>query len=233
MHHLLIEPYKKPIFITDVRVKKRKYLECIEDTMKASQSSTKSELPLLGSLKSGTVCGLVAAWAIFGMILAIGAQLGLPPGTFYQMVGMSLGINAEWPAIYAGFVLHMITGAIIGIVYMIISDRVRMLRTDSSTLKAFATGVATGIAVWAVLFVPLHFFLMQPTLQNMLSVSLAGSPEQLTAERLLQMSNSILYGALAIHFVFGAILGFMARIATSSRWCDKKRRSGRLMVLLC
>ena len=50
-------------------------------------------------------------------------------------------------------------GAIIGIVYMI-SDRVRKLRIDSSTLKAFATGVATGIAVWAVLFVPLHFFLM-------------------------------------------------------------------------
>jgi hypothetical protein len=185
--------------------------------MEASQTSAKLELTLLGSLKSSAVCGLVAAWAIFGMILAVGAQLGLPPGTFYQMVGMSLGINAEWPAIYTGFILHMITGAIIGIVYMIVSDQVRILRTDSSTLKAFATGVATGIVVWAVLFVPLHVFLIQPALQNMLLTSLVGSPEQLTAERLLQMSNSILYGALAIHFVFGAILGFMARIATSSR----------------
>jgi hypothetical protein len=161
--------------------------------MKPSQSSTKSELTLLGSVRSGTVSGLVAAWAIFGMILAVGAQLGLPPGTFYQMVGVSLGIDEEWPAIYLGFVMHMITGAIIGIVYMIISDRVRKLRTDSSTLKAFATGVATGIAVWAVLFVPLHFFLMQPTLQNMLLTSPLGSPEQLTAERLLQMSDSILW----------------------------------------
>lgn len=185
--------------------------------MEPSQSSTKSELTLLGSVRSGTVSGLVAAWAIFGMILAVGAQLGLPPGTFYQMVGVSLGIDEEWPAIYLGFVMHMITGAIIGIVYMIISDRVRKLRTDSSTLKAFATGVATGIAVWAVLFVPLHFFLMQPTLQNMLLTSPPGSPEQLTAERLLQMSDSILYGALAIHFVFGGVLGFMARISTSGR----------------
>jgi hypothetical protein len=195
--------------------------------MEPSQSSVKSELTLLGSVKSGTVCGLVAAWAIFGMILAVGAQLGLPPGTFYQMVGMSLGINAEWPAIYVGFVLHMITGAIIGIVYMIVSDRVRKLRTDSSSLKAFATGVATGIVVWAVLFVPLHFFLMQPSLQNMLLTSSgAESPEQFTAERLLQMSNSILYGALAIHFVFGAILGFMARIATSSRNVIEKEAAG-------
>src|SRR5215208_5765206 len=115
--------------------------------MEPSQSSATSELTLLGSVKSGTVSGLVAAWAIFGMILAVGAQLGLPPGTFYQMVGISLGQNAEWPAIYLGFVLHMITGAIIGIVYMIISDRVRLLRTDSSTLKTFGTGVATGIVV--------------------------------------------------------------------------------------
>jgi hypothetical protein len=181
---------------------------------------------LSGSVKSGAVSGLVAAWAIFGMILAVGAQLGLPPGTFYQMVGVSLGISAEWPAIYTGFVLHMITGAIIGIVYMIISDRVRKLRTDSSTLKAFATGVATGIVVWAVLFVPLHFFLMQPTLQNMLLTSPSGSPGQLSAERLLQMSDSILFGALAIHFVFGGVLGFIARIATSSRNVIEKEVSG-------
>jgi hypothetical protein len=194
--------------------------------MEPSQSSTKSELTLLGSVRSGTVSGLVAAWAIFGMILAVGAQLGLPPGTFYQMVGVSLGIDEEWPAIYLGFVMHMITGAIIGIVYMIISDRVRKLRTDSSTLKAFATGVATGIAVWAVLFVPLHFFLMEPTLQNMLLTSPLGSPEQLTAERLLQMSDSILYGALAIHFVFGGVLGFMARISTSGRIVIENKAPG-------
>jgi hypothetical protein len=181
---------------------------------------------LLGSVRSGTVSGLVAAWAIFGMILAVGAQLGLPPGTFYQMVGVSLGIDEEWPAIYLGFVMHMITGAIIGIVYMIISDRVRKLRTDSSTLKAFATGVATGIAVWAVLFVPLHFFLMQPTLQNMLLTSPLGSPEQLTAERLLQMSDSILYGALAIHLVFGGVLGFMARLSTSGRIVIENKAAG-------
>jgi len=194
--------------------------------MEPSQSSTKSELTLLGSVRSGSVSGLVAAWAIFGMILAVGAQLGLPPGTFYQMVGVSLGIDEEWPAIYLGFVMHMITGAIIGIVYMIISDRVRKLRTDSSTLKAFATGIATGIAVWAVLFVPLHFFLMQPTLQNMLLTSPPGSPEQITAERLLQMSDSILYGALAIHFVFGGVLGFMARISTSGRIVIENKAAG-------
>ena len=65
--------------------------------MEASQGSASSELTLLGSVKSGAISGLIAAWAIFGMVLAISAQLGLPPGTFYQMIGMSLGINSPWP----------------------------------------------------------------------------------------------------------------------------------------
>jgi hypothetical protein len=169
--------------------------------MQPAQNNAIWRPTILGSIKSGTVCGLVAAWAIFGLVLAAGAQLGLPPGTFYQMVGVSLGQNAEWPAIYLGFILHVITGAIIGIVYMIISDRVRLLRTDSSTFKAFGTGVSTGIVVWAVLFIPLHSFLIEPTLRNMILTSPVGSPIHLTAERLIQMSDSILYGALAILFL--------------------------------
>jgi hypothetical protein len=63
---------------------------------------------------------------------------------------------------------------------------------------------------------PVRIILIEPTLQNMFLTSPAGSPMHLTAERLIQMSDSILYGALAIHFVFGAVLGLIARIATSS-----------------
>lgn len=141
------------------------------------------------------------------------------------MIGTSLGQSAEWPAIYLSFALHMITGAAIGIVYMVISDRMRYLRSFS-TLKWFATGVATGVVVWAILFVPLHFFVVSPTLQNMLLTS-ADSAEQSRAERLNEMSDAILYGALAIHFVFGSILGFLARIATSSRDAVKIERQVR------
>jgi uncharacterized membrane protein len=124
------------------------------------------------------------------------------------MIGVSLGVSDEWPAIYLGFGLHMLTGAIIGMVYMAISERTRRLR-NFSTASWFGTGVATGIAVWAVLFVPLHFFVVEPALQGM-----ASDPR---AERLNEMSDSILYGALAMHFIFGSILGFLARIATSAR----------------
>ena len=171
----------------------------------------------VGSARTGMLCGLVGAWAVFGMMLAVGGQLGLPPGTFYQMVGVSMGVEQEWPAIYLGFGLHMLTGAVIGLVYMVVSDRVALLRVDFSTPKAFATGIATGIAVWGILFIPLHFFAVQPTLQNLVATSASDSMVNQTAAKLLLMSNEILYGALAIHIAFGGILGFMARIATSAR----------------
>lgn len=187
---------------------------------------TYSKPAIVSSAKSGAILGAGAAWAIFGLVLAAGAQLGLPPGTFYEMIGASLGQSGEWPAIYLGFVLHMVTGTIIGIVYMVISDRIRYLRSFS-TAKWFGTGIATGLVVWAVLFVPLHFFVVSPTLQNMLLTSPADSPEHLRAERLNQMSDAILYGALAIHFVFGSILGFLARIVTSSREVVKTEREVR------
>lgn len=164
---------------------------------------------LVGSLRLGAMLGIGAAWAIFGLVLGAGAQLGLPPGTFYEMIGVSLGVSDEWPAIYLGFGLHILTGVVIGMVYMVVSERIRRLR-NFSTASWFGTGVATGIAVWAVLFVPLHFFIVGPALQGML----LSDPR---AERLNEMSDSILYGALAMHFVFGSILGLLARIATSAR----------------
>ena len=132
------------------------------------------------------------------------------------MVGLSLGQNEEWPAVYLGFALHMLTSAIIGIIYVTISDRITLLRIDDSTVKAFATGVATGAVVWAVLFVPLHYFVIQPTLQNTLLTSPSESQLNMTTATLIQMSEPILYGALFIHIAFGSVLGFMARVARSA-----------------
>src|SRR5262245_14875160 len=137
----------------------------------SSENLDAHKTSIAGSAKTGALCGLVGAWAVFGMMLAVGGQLGLPPGTFYQMVGVSMGIEQEWPAIYLGFGLHMVTGAIIGLVYMVVSDRVPPLRVDFSTPKAFATGVATGIAVWGILFIPLHFLAVQPTLQGLVTAA--------------------------------------------------------------
>lgn len=187
--------------------------------------STRAELtPVRDSIKSGIVAGQTAAWAIFGVFLAIDSSLLTPPGTFYKIIGMALG---QGPAtdVYVGFLMHMITATVIGIVYMIISDRVRMLYI-SSVFKGLATGPITGVAVWAILFIPLHFGVIQPMLQAMPQgapeeFEIAGQLSQISnaelAGRLASLSDTVVAGSLAMHILFGCVLGFLGRLGTSSR----------------
>ena len=167
---------------------------------------------LKDSVKSGIVAGQVAAWAIFGLFLSVDATLMTPPGTFYKMIGMALG---QGPSIdvYTGFALHMATATAIGIIYMTVSNLVKRLYIGS-VFKGLATGTMTGVAVWAVLFLPLHFGVMQPMLQGMAADT--SSPNHALAVTLVQLSTTILAGSLALHILFGGVLGFAGRLATSS-----------------
>ena len=190
------------------------------------QSSHIKAAPLKDSVKSGVVAGQTAAWAIFGVFLAIdSAVLAMPPGALYKTIGMALG-QGSGTDIYVGFVMHMITATVIGIVYMIISDRVRPLYI-SSVFKGLATGPITGVVVWAMLFLPLHFLVIQPMLTGLAQGTesdefvTAGQLSELSdaqiASRLVEFSGSILIGSLALHILFGAVLGFLGRLGTSSR----------------
>lgn len=176
--------------------------------------STRVNKPTLGdSVKAGVAAGQAAAWAIFGLILAIDATIVAPPGTFYKMIGMAFGQGS--PAdLYVGFFLHMATATIIGIAYMAISNSVKKLYI-SSVFKGLGTGVLTGVVVWAVLFVPLNFVVMQPMLQAIVAQG-PEAPLYEVAQKLVALSSTILAGSLALHIVFGGVLGFIGRIATSS-----------------
>jgi hypothetical protein len=99
---------------------------------------------------SGIIAGLTAAWAIFGFILAIDSELNLPPGTFYKMIGITFGVNSLY-AVYVGFLLHMITGMIIGIIYSTLSENIKKLNI-TSIYKGLGTGILTGVVVWGILF---------------------------------------------------------------------------------
>lgn len=160
---------------------------------------------------SGIIAGLTAAWAIFGFILAIDSELNLPPGTFYKMIGIAFGVDSSY-AVYIGFLLHMITGVIIGIVYSTLSENIKKLYI-TSVYKGLGTGILTGVVVWAILFLPLNYGIMQPTLDNMVNTLNPTSSEYLMAKQLLELSNVIIFGSLVIHVVFGGVMGFCARLA--------------------
>ena len=162
---------------------------------------------------SGIIAGLTAAWAIFGFILGIDSELALPPGTFYKMIGMAFGVDPSY-AVYAGFLLHMITGVIIGIIYSTLSQNIKKLNI-TSVQKGLGTGILTGVVVWVILFLPLNYGIMQPTLHNMTNTLDPTSSEYSMAAQLLALSNSIVFGSLALHVVFGGVMGFCARLAVT------------------
>jgi hypothetical protein len=129
------------------------------------------------------------------------------------MIGIAFGVDSLY-AVYVGFLLHMITGTVIGIIYGTLSQNIKRLYI-TSVYKGVGTGVLTGVVVWAVLFLPLNYGLMQPTLHNMLNTLNPASSEYLMAKQLLDLSNVIVLGSLALHIVFGGVMGFCARLAVT------------------
>jgi uncharacterized membrane protein YqgA involved in biofilm formation len=108
----------------------------------------------------------------------------------------------------------MITGTVIGVIYSTLSQNIKILYI-TSVYKGVGTGVLTGVVVWAILFLPLNYVLMQPTLQNMLNTLNPTSSEYLMAKQLLDLSSVIVLGSLVLHIVFGGVMGFCARLSVT------------------
>jgi ABC-type phosphate transport system permease subunit len=85
----------------------------------------------------------------------------------------------------------------------------------NSVLKGVGTGILAGIVVWGVLFLPINYLIMQPTLQKMLIESDPSSSQYSMAKRLMELSNTIFWGSLSLHIVFGGVMGFCARLAVA------------------
>ena len=158
----------------------------------------------------GIIAGLTAAWAIFGLFLALGHDIGGDPGALFQMVGVAFGIDTSY-AVYIGFLLYMITAVIIGIIYSVITKRIKILYINS-VLKAVGTGILAGIVVWGVLFLPINYLIMEPTLQKLL-VNQILHLHNMQWQKTLSTSSNIFWGSLSLHIVFGGVMGFCARLA--------------------
>jgi ABC-type phosphate transport system permease subunit len=106
----------------------------------------------------------------------------------------------------------MITAVIIGIIYSAITKKIKILYINS-VLKAVGTGILAGIIVWAVLFLPLNYLIMEPTLQKLLIESDPSSSQYAMAKNLIELSDTIFWGSLSLHILFGGVMGFCARLA--------------------
>ena len=132
-------------------------------------------------------------------------------GTFYKTVGVVFGINSDY-AMYVGFLLFMVTAVIISVIYNYVSKHIRVLHI-SSMPTGIGTGILAGVIVWGVLFLPIHYYVIQPALSDMANGLNSGNLDPSVANQLIQFSGVIVIGSLALHMLFGGVMGFCSRLA--------------------
>ncbi|AIF84477.1 hypothetical protein NTE_02427 [Candidatus Nitrososphaera evergladensis SR1] len=160
--------------------------------------------------KYGAIAGLIATWSISTAIAASELELGLPIGTFYAVMGTSLGAGGFGPAAYLGFGLHLLTGALLGAVIGLLMCRFFMIKF-LNPYRAVAAGIGAGVGVWLVLFLPVTALLVQPSIARISFLLAESMPLQ---SAVLGNASQFVWGialsAIAFHLVWGAIFGYTA-----------------------
>jgi hypothetical protein len=109
-----------------------------------------------------SLAGLISAWAISGLLVIVDVISGTPAGTFFAVIGVSLGFDDPVSAQYIGFILHIFTGIAAGGQISLFWSKI----APYNSREGFVKGMIVGIALWTVLFVPLATFAIQPRLDS-------------------------------------------------------------------
>ena len=155
-----------------------------------------------------TIAGFISVWAISGLLVLVDYISGTPSGTFFTVIGLSLGINEPATAQFVGLGLHLLTGTVAGNIYGQISVFWRKFAPNSFR-HGIKTGLMVGVALWIILFVPLATFGIQPKLDSFVIFA----PNQYIFEissHFQGLYPVIILGSLAFHLLYGSLLGFLA-----------------------
>lgn len=164
---------------------------------------------MYGKAKAGSVAGIAGGSALLASFFGIDSSLNLPPGSFYMMIGLAVGLHGI-PAILFGSVVHMVTAATIGAVFCMCSMLHPALYLRSMWKGIFAGGV-TGLEVYAIFFMPITLYLMIPALNAATGSAMSGQ-EYLAVSVLKAHLVTIIWGALILHVLYGAVMGFFSGI---------------------
>ena len=155
-----------------------------------------------------TIAGFISAWAISGLLVIVDVISGTPAGTFFVVIGASLGINDPVSAQYIGFALHIMTGMAAGNIFGQISLFWSNIAPYNSK-EGIVKGMVVGIALWIMLFVPLAMFAIQPRLDSF-TYSAPNQYIHNIAGHFKGLYSVIIGGSLVFHLIYGALIGFIS-----------------------
>jgi hypothetical protein len=159
------------------------------------------------AVKYGAIAGFIATWTISTAVAGSELELGLPIGTFYSIIGISLGLNGNMAA-FLGFGLHILAGTVLGAVIGTIAIRLS-LRSMLNPRKGTLIGIGSGVAVWLILFLPITALLVQPAVNDIVMLSAIESKHAVFSVDVNQSIRNIALSAIVFHLVWGAIFGFI------------------------
>src|ERR671911_591831 len=125
-----------------------------------------------------------------------------------SVLGISLGFSDLAVAQYVGFLLHVTTGMIAGNIFGQLSlfwSKIAPYGSKEGKVK----GMIVGMVLWAVLFVPLATFGIQPRLDSFAF----SAPNQYIyniAGHFQGLYLIIIGGSLVFHLIYGALTGFIS-----------------------
>jgi hypothetical protein len=158
----------------------------------------------------GAIAGIIATWSISTAIAASEYEIGLPISTFYSIIGIALGFNDNIvAAAYSGFGLHLLTGTILGAIVAAMTirwKRANMLNPYKGTL----IGIAAGIVVWLVFFLPITALLVQPSIPRIVTLLAVSTNHPILSDNINESFRGIAISAIVFHIIWGAIFGFIA-----------------------
>jgi hypothetical protein len=173
-----------------------------------------------------TLAGLISAMIISGLLEVIDFTSGTPSGTFFAVIGLSLGFNDPNSAQYIGWGLHILTGTVAGNMFGQVALFWRKL-IPYNMKRGVSLGLMLGISLWAVLFVPLATFGIQPKLDTFM-ITEANPYAHSIANQFAGLYYLVLGASLLFHLVYGVVFGLLAGRMTGVRLSTPKLIDARI-----
>jgi hypothetical protein len=162
------------------------------------------------------LAGFIAACGVSGLLVSIDLISQTPPGSFFGVIGISLGFYDPVTAQLIGFGLHVLTGTIAGNIYGQVSMFWKQISPYNSR-HGLKTGMIVGVVLWATFFVPVATISIQPMLDSFNSGITPNQYVYSIASNFSGLYGIIIVGSLIFHLIYGALLGY-----TSGRMVDIK-----------
>ncbi len=138
--------------------------------------------PVSKAVGTGIAGGLIGALTLGGLALMMPIN-GQP---FFVAAAMLMGLSGTM-ATAAGWMLHLITGLVVGAVFGVAITKVNAFGV-TSIKRGLTWGLGTGVLVWVVFFLPLM---------------MAGGMASMLGPMLMTM----VLGSFGAHLVYGLVLG--------------------------